>query len=165
MCINPALSFFSPGTSSSDFPRIWEFGVGWGGVQRGRCVTQLLPGALVGDRGQNVLSQSSSSLHPPHPSLGQLTQAPSLSIPRSCLYREPLSHSLAGFSTLPNIPPLLVFSALISPVPVAPTPPVFLSPCLPVSGLHFLCSRSGLNLGFPPIWNCFSIALQVWKLS
>lgn len=77
----------------------------------------------MGDRGHSVLPQSSSSLHTP--SLGQLKRAPSLSIPNSCLYREPLSHSLAGFSTIPNIPPLLALSALISPIPVAPTPPAF----------------------------------------
>lgn len=77
----------------------------------------------MGHRGHSVLAQSSASLHTP--SLGQLKQAPSLSVPRSCLYREPLSHSLAGFSPLPNIPPLLALSALISPVPVAPTPPAF----------------------------------------
>lgn len=97
-------------------------------------MTQLLPGALVGDRGHSVLPQSSSSLHAP--SLGQLKQAPSLSSPRSCLYREPLSHSLAGFSTLPNIPPLLALSALISPLPVAPTPPAF---PLTMSAFAWLC--------------------------
>lgn len=85
-------------------------------------MTQLLPGALVRDRGHSVLPQSSSPLHP---QLGQVKQAPSLSIPCSCLHREPLSHSLAGFSPLPNIPPLLALSALISPLPVAPTPPAF----------------------------------------
>lgn len=70
------------------------------------------------DRGHSVLPQSSSPLHPPQ--LGQVKQAPSLAIPCSCLLREPLSHSLAGFSPLPNIPPLLALSALISPLPSGP---------------------------------------------
>lgn len=124
MYVNPTL-LFQPRRRLFRFSQ--DLGA-WAGGGEGYWeggVTQLLPGALVRDRGHSVLPQSSSPLHPPHPSLGQAKQAPSLSIPCSCLHREPLSHSLAGFSTLPNIPPLLALSALISPLPVAPTPPAF----------------------------------------
>lgn len=51
-------------------------------------MTQLLPGALVGNRGHSILPQSSSPLH--HPRLGQLKQAPSLSIPPPVYTRSPL---------------------------------------------------------------------------
>lgn len=109
----------------------------------------------MGHRGHSVLAQSSSSLHTP--SLGQLKQAPSLSVPRSCLYREPLSHSLAGFSTLPNIPPLLALSALISPVPVAPTPPAFPLPLSAFPG--FLLSPAS---GVGPARSSLLVAAGSW---
>lgn len=108
----------------------------------GRCVTQLLPGALVGDRGLDVLPYT-----PPHPTpqvLANSNWPPPWSIPCSCLHREPLSHSLADFSTLPNIPPLLALSALISLLPVAPTPPSSVLTLLAQPGLPFIC----LNMGF-----------------
>lgn len=116
------------------------------------------------DKGHSVLPQFSSPPHPPTP-LGQVKQAPSLSIPCSCLHREPLSHSLAGFSTLPNIPPLLALSALISPLPVAPTPPAF-HLTMPASAWP---SRPLLRvrpaLGVPSQLELLQAALQAWKLA
>lgn len=126
---------------------------------------QLLPGALVRDKGHSVLPQFSSPLHPPPTPLGQVKQAPSLSIPHSCLHREPLSHSLAGFSTLPNIPPLLALSALISPLPVAPTPPAFhlTMPASAWPSLPLLRVRPAL--GVPSQLELLQAALQAWKLA
>lgn len=76
----------------------------------------------MGDRGHSVLPWSSSSSIPQH----WPTQTGTLPVHSSLLFtQEPLSHSLASCSTLPNIPPLLALSALISPHPVALTPLAF----------------------------------------
>lgn len=47
-CVNPTRSFFSPGTSSLDFPRVWELGMGVG-RGTGREVCDSAPPRSLGE--------------------------------------------------------------------------------------------------------------------